>query len=42
MMKGDVICTAAIAALVFRIVRRSTDQERVEKPMLSSQTSDVS
>src|ERR1700722_5469254 len=42
MMKGDENCTAAIAALDFRIVRRSSGQDRCEKPMLSSQTSDAS
>jgi hypothetical protein len=38
MMKGDENCTAASAALVFRIVRRSTRQDRCEVTMLSSQT----
>jgi hypothetical protein len=38
MMKGDVSCTAATAALVFRIVLRSTGQDRCDVPMLSSQT----
>jgi hypothetical protein len=34
MMKGEVTCTAAIAALVLRIVLRSTDQGRCGLPML--------
>src|SRR5271167_4168469 len=36
-MKGDENCTAAIAALDFRMVRRSIDQGRCEIAMLSSQ-----
>jgi hypothetical protein len=36
MMKGDENCTAAIAALDFRIVRRSSGQDRCEIPMLFS------
>jgi hypothetical protein len=37
-MKGDENCTAAMAALDFSIVRRSTGQDRCEVPILSSQT----
>jgi hypothetical protein len=37
MMKGEENCTAAIAAVDFRIVRRSTGQDRSEIPVLSSQ-----
>ena len=36
MMKGDVICAAAITALDFRIVRRSIDQRCCELAMRSS------
>jgi hypothetical protein len=38
MTKGDENCTAASAALVRKMVRRSTGQDRCEVPILSSQT----
>jgi hypothetical protein len=38
MMKGDANCTAARAALVFRIVRRSTGHDICGLAMQSSQT----
>jgi hypothetical protein len=42
MMKGDENCSAASAALVRKIVRRSTGQDRCEVPILFSHTRFVS